>query len=167
VYLGLGTNLGDRRAQLAGALERLGGVVEIDAISRVYESEPVGYREQPVFWNLVLRGGTDLEPEPLLEATQAIERELGRRRSFRNAPRPIDIDMLLFDDEVRVDGTLQLPHPRMLERGFVLRPLAELDPELRHPVTGRTIREELTLARGLERCEPLFAGSELLSSEGG
>jgi 2-amino-4-hydroxy-6-hydroxymethyldihydropteridine diphosphokinase len=77
--------------------------------------------------------------------------------------------MLLFDEEVRADGKLQLPHPRMLERGFVLRPLAELDPELRHPVTGRTIREELALAlaRGLERCEPLFAGSELLASEGG
>lgn len=138
-YLGLGTNLGDRDANLAAALELLDERVGIDAVSSVYESEPVGYTAQPKFLNLVARIRTKLAPRDLLEALQEIERELGRERHFRNAPRVIDVDLLLYDDEVLEEPGLTVPHPRMLERDFVLRPLVELDPELRHPIRGRLV----------------------------
>ncbi|HEX7049181.1 MAG TPA: 2-amino-4-hydroxy-6-hydroxymethyldihydropteridine diphosphokinase [Longimicrobiales bacterium] len=165
VYLGLGTNLGDREAHLREALRRLRAVVAIDAVSSVYQSEPVGYRAQPDFWNLVVRGRTELAPEALLEATRAIERAMGRRPSFRNAPRVIDIDLLFYDDVRMATPSLVLPHPRLIDRAFVLRPLVELDPELRHPGTGERLAEVLSRARGLERTEVLFPGSRLL--EGG
>lgn len=161
VWLGLGTNLGDRGDNLTRALSAIRDLAEIEAISTVYRSEPVGYRDQPDFWNLVVRVETPLTPAELLAATQEIERRLGRRPSFRNAPRPIDIDLLLYDDEVIDSPELTIPHPRLTERAFVLRPLAELDHDLRHPVTGESIRDHLA-AGGLERIEPLFPGEELL-----
>lgn len=162
VYLGLGTNLGDREANLRAALERLREVATIEALSSVYRSEPVGYREQPDFWNLVVRARTELPPEALVEAAKRIEAELGREPAFRNAPRVIDIDLLFYDDLRITTPTLTVPHPRLLERGFVLRPLAELDPELRHPVTGERIADRLACAEGLERTERLFPGDRLL-----
>jgi 2-amino-4-hydroxy-6-hydroxymethyldihydropteridine diphosphokinase len=169
VYLGLGSNLGDREANLARALARLRSVMSIEAVSWVYETEPVGYREQPDFLNLVVVGQTELTPEALLEATQGIERELGRERPFRNAPRTIDIDLLLYDGLVRESPELTLPHPRMLERQFVLRPLADVDPELRHPVTGERIADRLAGEGTGERVEARFPGERLLggSEEGG
>jgi len=169
IYLGLGSNLGDRGRNLRRALERLRSVVTIDAVSSVYRSEPVGYREQPDFWNLVVRGQTALPPGELLGELQRIEAELGRTRSFRNAPRPIDIDILLYDDVVLRTSSLTLPHPRMLERGFVLYPLMEVDPEVRHPVTGERIADRLARAEGLERVERIPAGDRLLAgpAEGG
>ena len=161
-WLGLGTNLGDRRAILRGALGALGGLGRIDAVSSVYETEPVGLRAQPVFWNLVLRLVTSLGPAALLAAAQDIELAQGRTRPFPNAPRTLDIDLLLYDDVVLTNPGLRVPHPRLLERAFVLRPLAEVDPALRHPVTGVQI---LDLARALPRApraEPIFPGTELL-----
>jgi len=162
VYLGLGTNLGDRESNLREALRRLAELVRIEAVSSVYESEPVGFRAQPDFWNLVVRVHTELGPRALLVAIQEIERAMGRRPSFRNAPRVIDIDILLYDD-VQLDlPELTIPHPRMLERAFVLVPLAELASGLAHPRTGHTMREHAAAASSLERAEPLFPGARLL-----
>jgi 2-amino-4-hydroxy-6-hydroxymethyldihydropteridine diphosphokinase len=147
VYLGLGTNLGDRESNLREALRRIGEHVEIDAVSTVYLSEPVGYRAQPAFWNLVVRGETRQRPLALLRSMKRIERALGRRPSFRNAPRPIDIDILFYGD-VRLAGReLELPHPRISEREFVLRPLLELEPGLRDPRTGQPLRAGLDVNR--------------------
>lgn len=162
-WLGLGTNMGSREENLALALAALREVGTIEAVSSVYESEPVGYREQPDFWNVVVRVRTALPPEALLAAMQEIEHRLGRRRSFPNAPRPIDIDLLLYGSEVHESERLIIPHPRLTERAFVLRPLLELDPELRHPVTGERLHDYLA-AGGLERTELLFPGEKLLRS---
>lgn len=161
-YLGLGTNLGDREANLREALRRLAQVIDSIAVSSVYRSEPVGVRDQPDFWNLAVRGATDLSPAALLSETRRIERELGRERPFPKAPRVIDIDLLLYDDVVLSAPELELPHPRLLERGFVLRPLVELDPALRHPRTGDRLAERLACAIGLEETTLLFPGSMLL-----
>lgn len=166
VYLGLGTNLGDREANLRAALARLAALGRIEAVSSVYRSEPVGYRSQPDFWNLVIELATGLAPEALLREAQRIERELGRTRAFRNAPRPIDIDVLLYEDRVIETSTLTVPHPRMLERAFVLRPLAEIAPRLRHPGTGAPIAEPLEREEPLERTERLFPGRRLLGDVG-
>lgn len=136
--------------------------VEVDAISSVYRSAPVGYPDQPDFWNVVVRAETDLAPAALLDRLKRIEREMGRRPSFRNAPRVIDLDILLYGMRTLRTASLEIPHPRMLERGFVLRPLAELEPDLRHPRTRRTIAEHLRGADALERVDPLFPGRELL-----
>lgn len=165
VYLGLGTNLGDRESNLREALRRLAEHVRIEAVSSVYESEPVGFRAQPDFLNLVVRVGTEEEPRALLRMVQEIERAMGRQRSFRNAPRVIDIDILLYDDLNLELPELTIPHPRMLERAFVLKPLAELAPKLVHPRTGRTIREHAAAAATLERAEPVFPGARLFDSE--
>lgn len=135
-YLGLGGNLGDRDASLARALELLEEHLGIDAVSSVYESEPVGYTAQPEFLNMVVRVQTALSPRDLLEVLHGVEHVLGRERHFRNAPRVIDVDLLLYDGQMLDEPGLTIPHPRMLERDFVLRPLVEMDPELRHPTAG-------------------------------
>lgn len=136
--LGLGANLGDPERQLVEALRRIGRVLSLDAISSVYRTEPVGFRDQPDFLNLVCAGRTALEPAPLLDALRAIEETLGRVRSHRDAPRLIDIDILAFDDRVHADSRLVIPHPRLHERAFVLAPLAEILPQWRHPALHRT-----------------------------
>lgn len=159
-WLGLGTNLGEREANLARAIAALQALGTIEAVSSVYESEPVGFLEQPAFWNLVLRLSTDLSPEELLAAAKEIEVGLGRRPSFRNAPRVIDIDLLLYDDAQFTLPDLVVPHPRLLERAFVLRPLVEIDPELAHPVTGESLRERLQQGE-FERVAPLFPAGRL------
>jgi len=162
-YLGLGTNLGDREGNLRAALRRLGAAGSISAISSVYRSEPVGYRAQPDFWNLVIELETTLTPEALLQEAHRIEEALERVRTFPNAPRPIDIDLLFYDDLVLESPHLTLPHPRAMERGFVLYPLAEIAPALRHPQTGERIIDRLERASGLERIERLFPGERLLA----
>jgi 2-amino-4-hydroxy-6-hydroxymethyldihydropteridine diphosphokinase len=160
VYLGLGSNVGDRRAHLAAALERLNGHVTIDAISAVYETEPVGFRDQPDFWNLVVRGRTSLAPGALLDALKTVEREAGRTATFTGGPREIDLDILLYDDLVLAEGDIVIPHPRMRERAFVLRPLAELAADLRLPPDGRTVAS--VLAGGtFEHVRALFPGDDL------
>jgi GTP cyclohydrolase-4 len=143
VYLALGSNLGDRRGSLAAALQRLREVIEIKSVSSVYETEPVGYLEQPRFLNMVCTGNTWLSPQELLKYTQAIEVVVGRKPTFRNGPRSIDIDILFYDDVQLNDTQLTIPHPRLHERAFVLVPLAEIAPEQVDPATGKTVSELL------------------------
>ncbi|HEX77996.1 MAG TPA: 2-amino-4-hydroxy-6-hydroxymethyldihydropteridine diphosphokinase [Dehalococcoidia bacterium] len=140
-YLALGSNLGGREANLRRALKLLAEQVTMDGVSCLYETEPVGYPEQPRFLNAVCRIITELAPGELLSLARGIEARLGRRPSFRNAPRPIDIDILLYDDLVMDDPELTVPHPRLQERAFVLVPLAELAPDVVHPTLGAKIEE--------------------------
>jgi 2-amino-4-hydroxy-6-hydroxymethyldihydropteridine diphosphokinase len=143
VYLGLGTNLGDRRGNLSEALQRLQSLGTIEKVSRCYETKPVGYEEQPDFLNLTCLVTTALSPSQLLHCLKDIEQQMGRETSFRNAPRPIDLDILLFDDLLINSTELTIPHPRMSERAFVLVPLADIAPEIVHPILHLTIREML------------------------
>ncbi len=156
VYLGLGSNLGDRRGNLAAALQRLREVIEITSVSSVYDTEPVGFADQPRFLNIVLRGQTALDPEALLGYVKQIEAKLGRQPSFRYGPRPIDIDILLYDDLHIAQNNLTIPHPRMGERAFVLVPLAEIAPESVEPVSGKTAQEllEAVLQAGVQKLAP-------------
>lgn len=140
-YIGLGSNLGDRMATLRTAVLRLESLGRIAGISSLYETEPVGYLEQPPFLNAVVALDTELAPGELLSALLRIERDLGRKRSFPNAPRTLDLDLLLVDDLVLDIPELTLPHPRLHERAFVLVPLAELAPEMVHPGSGQTVCE--------------------------
>jgi 2-amino-4-hydroxy-6-hydroxymethyldihydropteridine diphosphokinase len=138
-YIGLGSNLGDRRAMIAGALERL----KPRRVSAIVETEPWGRTEQPRFLNAVAEIETDLEPAALLDRLQGVERDLGRVRRERWGPRTIDLDLLLYEDR-RVDSeTLSVPHPRLHERRFVLEGLAELCPDRKVPGLDRTVRELL------------------------
>ena len=145
-YLALGSNLGDRRANLAAAVEHLAAPdLRITRASSIYETEPRDVPDQPWFLNQVIEIETDLFPRQLLARTQKIERELGRKRGgVAKGPRVIDLDILLFGDVTVSTAELEIPHPRMFERRFVLEPLAEIAPELRHPKTRATIREMLT-----------------------
>ena len=136
-YLSLGSNLGDREANLRAALDRL----QPARVSPIYETEPAELRDQPWFLNLVAEVHTGLFPRQLLAHTQRIERELGRVRTVPKGPRTIDIDILLYGNSIVRAKELEIPHPRMAERRFVLQPLADLAPDLRHPVSRRTIRE--------------------------
>lgn len=140
-YLGLGTNVGERARNLHDALQRIAGIARVDRCSSVYESEPVGYAQQADFWNVVVQISTDLPARQLMDELLAIENAMGRQRSFRNAPRIIDIDILLYDDVVLKDAVLQIPHARMRERGFVVRPLLEIAPDVVDPQTRRPIAE--------------------------
>jgi len=147
VYLGLGSNVGDREENLAKALAQLTAPdLRIARVSSKYETEPVGFAEQRWFLNLVAEAETDLFPMQLLSRTLKIERSLGRVRTVKNGPRTIDIDILLYGKTVIRTATLEVPHPRMAERRFVLAPLAELAPDLRHPLTHKSIREMLDAA---------------------
>jgi len=147
VYLSLGSNLGDREGYLREAIARLATPrFTVQRVSHVYETEPVDYLAQPWFLNLVVEGETTLFPLQLLVHTSRIERALGRERSVPKGPRKLDIDILLYGKAIIRSGRLEVPHPRMAERRFVLAPLAELAPDLRHPATRRTIREMLESA---------------------
>src|SRR5205085_2605657 len=143
VYLALGSNLGDRRGNLAAALQRLREVMEISTVSSIYETEPVGYLDQPRFFNIVLQGKTTLSAQELLKYAKEIEAAIGRQPTFRNGPRPIDIDIIFFDDLQIKQDNLIVPHPRMAERAFVLVPLAEIAPDAVDPVSGYSVQELL------------------------
>lgn len=158
VLLGLGANVGDPMAQLAEAVRRIGAFAEVVRVSSVFRTEPVGFRDQPPFLNLVVAARTALEPMELLRAVQEVEAALGRVRTFRNAPRRIDVDILAYGGLVLHTPELVVPHPEIPRRGFVLHPLHEVAPEWRHPVLGETARELLVRAgtlEGVERVGPL------------
>jgi len=138
-YVGIGSNLGDPRRQIESALEELGRIpgTRLACCSSLYRSAPVGHAEQPDFLNAVARLETTVAAEPLLDELQGIERRHGRERGFANAPRTLDLDLLLYDGRVHDSPRLTLPHPRMHERAFVLAPLAEIAPDAEVPGHGR------------------------------
>ncbi|MDD5467349.1 MAG: 2-amino-4-hydroxy-6-hydroxymethyldihydropteridine diphosphokinase [Anaerolineales bacterium] len=144
VYLALGTNLGDRVANLRAARDALPPVVVVEACSSIYETPPWGYTEQPAFLNQVLRGCTRRLPQSLLAYLKRTENQLGRQKSFHYGPRLIDIDILYYDQLVLQSESLTIPHPHMAQRAFVCVPLAEIAPNLRHPVLGVTSQELLS-----------------------
>jgi 2-amino-4-hydroxy-6-hydroxymethyldihydropteridine diphosphokinase len=143
VVLALGANQGAPRRQIEDAVRVLGAFVDLEAVSSIYRTEPVGHAGQPDFYNLVCMGRTSLDAGALLERTRSLEDACGRVRNFRNAPRPLDIDLLDVGGRVMDATGLVLPHPRLVARAFVLVPLAEIAPGWRHPVLLRTARELL------------------------
>ncbi|WP_034681585.1 2-amino-4-hydroxy-6-hydroxymethyldihydropteridine diphosphokinase [Caldalkalibacillus mannanilyticus] len=150
IYLSLGTNMGDRLFFLQEALRLLGESknIQIAKASSIYETEPVGYTDQPAFLNMVIHGQTSLSPEHLLETTQLVEQTLGRKREIRWGPRTIDIDILLYNNrEIKMDH-LTIPHPRMNERAFVMIPLAEIAPDLIVPGEVAKVAETVALFKG-------------------
>jgi len=151
-YLGLGSNMGNRQDNLERALDFLSQRLRIEKVSSIYDTEPMGNVNQPRFLNLVCQVYTSLAPAALLALGKGIESKLGRVSGESNAPRPIDIDILFYGDEVIETPELIIPHPRLTGRAFVLVPLVQIAPELVHPVNGKTVRElldELTEVQGV------------------
>lgn len=143
-YLLLGSNQGDRAAMLDRAIRAISDAIgPVQRTSSVYETAPWGHSEQPAFLNQVVVADTALGAEETMRRLLAIEERMGRRRTWRNAPRTIDIDLLFYGKEILHTETLQLPHPRLAERRFVLTPLNELSPGFIHPETGRTLHQML------------------------
>ena len=143
VYIALGSNQGDRLEKLRAAVKALQPEVMPLDNSRIYETPPWGYTDQPAFLNQVIRAETSLTPQGLLEYLKEIEVQVGRRPTFRYGPRVIDLDILFYDELVHQSVDLTIPHPSLPERAFVLLPLADLAPELRHPVLEKTVKELL------------------------
>jgi 2-amino-4-hydroxy-6-hydroxymethyldihydropteridine diphosphokinase len=159
VYLSLGSNLGEREQKLQAALDRLTATgVTVKRVSSVYETEPVDFKDQPYFLNLAAEAETSLFPMMLLSKIQKIELELGRRRAGPpKGPRAIDIDILFYGGFRIQSARLLIPHPRMHERRFVLAPMAELAPGLRHPTLRTTMRELLANLEGQKARKVDFA----------
>ncbi len=143
-YVALGSNLGDRLRLLREAVVRLGDYGTVEALSEVYETDPVGVTDQPTFLNAVLRLRTDLPPPDLLTSMLNMEAALGRVRPYVQAPRTLDLDLLFYDDLTLETAELILPHPRLHERAFVLVPLADIAPDLLHPTLGVRVRKLLS-----------------------
>ena len=152
VYLGLGSNLGDRQANLDMALSLLSQRVRVEKVSSMYDTTPIGNINQPRFLNLVCQAYTTLAPKELLTLAKGIERKLGRTGAS-DEPRPMDIDILFYGNEVVETPDLIIPHPRLTQRAFVLIPLAEIAPDLAHPVNGKTAQE---LLEGLKERQGVF-----------
>ena len=143
VYLSLGSNVGDREANLRTVIDKLSELGEVVAVSSFFETEPVEFAAQPWFLNCAVAVRTELMPKLFLARIQAIEQQMGRRRAQPKGPRIIDIDIVLFGNSVISDAHLEVPHPAMHERRFVLEPLVEIAPDVRHPVLKRSMRELL------------------------
>jgi 2-amino-4-hydroxy-6-hydroxymethyldihydropteridine diphosphokinase len=143
IFLAIGTNLGDRHANLRAALHSLPPDVELVAVSRIYETPPWGFTDQPAFLNMVIHARTRLSPESLLSKLKQAEVQIGREPGFRWGPRLIDLDILFYDDLILDLPPLVIPHKRLHERAFVLVPLADVAAEFVHPVFGKTVRDLL------------------------
>ena len=143
VFIGLGSNLGRREDHLKHARAHLSARIRITAESTVIETEPWGYTDQPDFLNQTVRGETEADPMGLLRFLKSAERNIGREPTFRYGPRLIDLDLLYYDDLVLARPGLEIPHPRLHERDFVLRPLVEIAPDWVHPVFEKTNRQLL------------------------
>jgi GTP cyclohydrolase IV len=148
VAIAMGSNIGDRRGNLAAALQQVRAFVDLRRVSSVYETDPVGYTAQPDFLNMACVGTTSLPPKQLREALAKVERQIGRRLSVPLGPRAIDLDLLLYDGLVLRDKDCTIPHPGLASRAFVLVPLAEIAPELVDPLTQKPVRE---LAASVDR----------------
>ncbi len=141
VFIGTGSNLGDRSGALRAAAALLEPEVHIMQASCIYETPPWGYKDQPLFLNQVLRVETELDPPVLLAHLKRIEKKLGRQTTFLYGPRAIDLDILFYDDLIYSTDSLQIPHPMASERAFVIEPMLEIAPDFVHPVLGKSIRE--------------------------
>lgn len=161
VYLSLGSNLGDRRAKLCEALDRIGAVegVELARVSSCYRTEPVGVQQHPAYLNAVAEIRVTCFPRELLALLQSIECDMGRTGKGKCLPRNIDIDILLFGNRVISESDLHIPHPGMLERRFVLEPLAEIAPGLVHPVFGGRMDEWADKLGVSQRVQPVYSST--------
>ncbi|MCA9925330.1 MAG: 2-amino-4-hydroxy-6-hydroxymethyldihydropteridine diphosphokinase [Anaerolineales bacterium] len=145
ILLGLGTNLGDRVQNLQQAIDALAASMKVTAVSPIYETPPWGVTDQPSFYNICLAVETDKTPKQLLSFIKNLEIELGREPTYRWGPRLIDIDLLFFGSRVIDEDALQVPHPRMQDRAFVLAPLAAIASEFVHPQTGQSVQAMLAM----------------------
>jgi 2-amino-4-hydroxy-6-hydroxymethyldihydropteridine diphosphokinase len=158
-FLGLGSNVGDREANLREAVQRLeASEIRVERRSSLYETAPQEMLDQASFLNAVVEVETGLFPLQLLGSLRQVERDMGRRRAIPKGPRNIDIDILFYGRAVIATAELEVPHPRMAQRRFVLEPLAEIAPDFRHPLTGNTAREMLALLepQGVRRLDIIF-----------
>jgi 2-amino-4-hydroxy-6-hydroxymethyldihydropteridine diphosphokinase len=143
IFLALGSNIENRKQHVEKAITLLREKVYDITVAPLYETKPRYFENQQNFLNTVLRGFTDLEPRKLLQFTKTVQQEVGRVERFRNGPREIDIDVLFYDNKVYKDEELEIPHPRLQERDFVLQPFADINPDFYHPILKKTIRELL------------------------
>ena len=143
VYIGLGSNLGDRVANLRDAVHRLSAIIRVEQVSRLYVAAPLGYVRDDAYINAVLHGKTTMTPMDLLGMLQSIEVAMGRRPGVQFGPRPIDLDLLFYDSIQMETFKLTIPHPRLVERAFVLKPLVDIAPNFMHPVLYYTVTQLL------------------------
>jgi GTP cyclohydrolase IV len=149
VFIGIGSNIGDRQANIISAVKTLSQHSKIKQMSALFETAPEGFIEQPDFLNCIVSIETDVKPMPLLKLLRKTEKELGRQESFRNAPRPIDLDILFYGDQLIKQTGLEIPHPRLHERAFVLVPMVQIAPQFVHPTLHKTMQQLLSeLAKG-------------------
>ena len=161
VYIGLGSNLGDRVANLRLAVQRLSAIVKIEKASQLYVGGPLGYGRDDAFVNAVIKASTTMKPMELLEMMQAIEIAMGRRSGVQYGPRPIDLDLLFYDAIQIETRKLTVPHPRIPQRAFVLKPLAEIAPNLMHPVLYYTVSQLLQDTEDADQVQIYTSESQL------